>query len=108
LIKRDITEYLYNAKSRQPPPKSRATSNPKTDHLICLRVSVGFPEAFIFMEENNEELEDDMIIFDAPEEGGIEFLIKVSDRYVATVFLSDEQAERMIRIVENKLNGRKG
>ena len=53
-----------------------------------------------------EELENGCIIFDVPEEKGIEIIVPVTDFMRASIFMSDEQAEELIRIIQNKLNAR--
>ena len=58
------------------------------------------------IERNGFEQESGCIIFDVPEEKGIEIIIPVTERMKASLFMSDEQAQEMIRIIQNKINSR--
>ena len=62
------------------------------------------------VERNGEELDNGCLIFDVPEEKGIELVIPiggVDSGFTARVFMDDEKAEEMIRIIQNKLNARR-
>lgn len=55
---------------------------------------------------DGKELENGILIFDVPEEKGIELIIPVFENMRVSVFLSDDEAVKVIRIIQNKLNGR--
>lgn len=61
-------------------------------------------------ELNGDELESGFLIFDCPDESGLEFHIPVGSmdsNMSARFFMSDEQAEHLIEIIQNKLNARR-
>lgn len=57
------------------------------------------------IERNGTEIES-CLIFDVPEEKGIEIIVPVTDNMKASLFLTDEEAQKMINIIQNKLNAR--
>ena len=58
------------------------------------------------IERHGFEQETGCIIFDIPEEKGIEIIIPITDCMRASLFMSDEQAQEMINIIQNKINSR--
>ncbi|KKL78983.1 hypothetical protein LCGC14_2019380 [marine sediment metagenome] len=49
------------------------------------------------------------LIFDCPEEGGIELIFPVGgdgSNMRASIFVNDEDAQKLINIIQNKLNAR--
>lgn len=57
-------------------------------------------------ERNGSEMDNGCIVFDVPEEKGIEIIIPVTDFMKASLFMEDKEAEEMIRIIQNKINAR--
>jgi len=57
-------------------------------------------------ERNGTETEQGILIFDVPEEKGLEIIIPVTDNMKASVFIPDDEAEKVIQIIQNKLNAR--
>ena len=49
----------------------------------------------------------DIVVFDVPEEKGIQFVFNVIENMSASVFVSDDDAEELVKIVLNKLNARR-
>jgi hypothetical protein len=47
-----------------------------------------------------------VLIFDCPEEKGIELIVPVFENMRASIFLNDDEAEKVINIIQNKLNAR--
>ena len=58
------------------------------------------------IERNGFEQETGCLIFDISEEKGIEIIIPVTESMRASLFMSDEQAQEMINIIQNKINSR--
>jgi len=58
------------------------------------------------IERNGTETEQGILIFDVPEEKGLEIIIPVTDNMKASIFISDDEAEKVIKIMQNKLNAR--
>lgn len=58
-------------------------------------------------ERDIKELECGILVYDVPEEKGIEIIVPVFENMRASIFMDDEQAEQMINIVQNKLNARR-
>ena len=58
------------------------------------------------IERNGFEQENGCIILDIPEEKGIEIIVPVTECMRASLFMSDEQAQKMINIIQNKINAR--
>jgi len=58
------------------------------------------------IERDAKELECGILIFDVPEENGIELIVPVFENMKASIFIDDKQAEQMLRIIQNKLNAR--
>jgi len=58
------------------------------------------------IERNGIEQDNGCIIFDVPEEKGIEMIIPVTENMRASVFMTDKEAENLINIIQNKLNAR--
>ena len=57
-------------------------------------------------ERNGTEMEDGCLVFDVPEEKGIELIVPVFENMRASVFMTDEEAQKLINIIQNKLNAR--
>jgi hypothetical protein len=57
---------------------------------------------------NRDMVEQDngCLVFDVPEEKGIEMIVPVFENMRASVFFTDKEAENLIKIIQNKLNGR--
>jgi len=60
----------------------------------------------MMIERNGTETEQGILIFDVPEEKGLEIIIPVTDNMKASIFISDDEAEKVIKIMQNKLNAR--
>jgi len=58
------------------------------------------------IDRNGVEMENGCLIFDVPEEKGIEIIIPVTDFMKASLFMEDKEAEELIMIIQNKLNAR--
>ena len=58
------------------------------------------------IDRNGVEMENGCLVFDVPEEKGIEIIIPVTDFMKASLFMEDKEAEEFIRIIQNKLNAR--
>jgi len=59
----------------------------------------------------NEKIRDvielpNCLVFDVPEEKGIELIVAVTENMRASIFMLDEEVEKLILILQNKLNGR--
>lgn len=59
----------------------------------------------------NEKIRDGIelpncLVFDVPEEKGIELIVAVTENMRASIFMLDEEVEKLISILQNKLNGR--
>ena len=46
------------------------------------------------------------LVFDVPEEKGIEIIIAVTENMRASVFMGDDEVIALINILQNKLNAR--
>jgi|TARA_R100000049_G_C1933720_1_gene77561 hypothetical protein len=46
------------------------------------------------------------LVFDVPEEKGIELIIPVFQNMRVSTFIKDEEAQELINIIQNKLNAR--
>lgn len=57
-------------------------------------------------ERHGVETESGCIVFDVPEEKGIELIVPVAGCMRASVFMDDEEAQNFVNIIQNKLNGR--
>jgi len=57
------------------------------------------------IERNGVEL-DGCIVFDVPEEKGIELIIPVTECMKASLFMTDEEAQQLVNIIQNKINAR--
>jgi len=53
-----------------------------------------------------KELDCGILVFDVPEEKGIELIVPVFENMKASIFIDDKQAQTIIDIIQNKLNGR--
>jgi|GEM_PF-3981477 len=60
----------------------------------------------MMIERNGTETEQGILIFDVPEEKGLEIIIPVTDNMKASVFIPDDEVEKVIQIMQNKLNAR--
>jgi len=57
------------------------------------------------VERNGVEI-DGCIVFDIPEEKGVELIIPVTDCMKASLFMTDEEAQQLVNIIQNKINAR--
>jgi len=57
------------------------------------------------VERNGVEI-DRCLIFDVPEEKGVEIIIPVAECMRASLFMTDEEAQKLINIIQNKINAR--
>jgi hypothetical protein len=46
------------------------------------------------------------LVFDNPEERGIDLMFDLENGMAITLFMTDESAQEMVNIVQNKLNAR--
>lgn len=53
-----------------------------------------------------KELDCGILIFDVPEEKGIEIIFPVFENMRASIFVDDKEAQSIISILQNKINGR--